>query len=259
MTGTLTIEPLANEFFDMPIAHRGFHDCNGSFGSGRPENSYSAFKAAISQGYGIELDIQLSADSVPVVFHDNSLERLLKINKKISDLTLDSLKQFRLSNQEKIPTLDEFLELVDGQVPILIELKDQDGFFSHSTGRLETAVANSLKKYKGPAAVMSFNPFLIKEFSLKLPDIPRGLVTGSFKELDWPELDSKTLATLRCLKEVSKVSASFISHEYSDLGSMNIKRLPKKTKIFSWTIRDIDQLKLALQRSHNVTFEGFVP
>ena len=83
MNSSLGVIPLENSFFEVPFAHRGLHDCNESFGAGRPENSFAAFRAAISRGYGIEVDIQLSADGIPIVFHDRCLKRILRILIKI--------------------------------------------------------------------------------------------------------------------------------------------------------------------------------
>ena len=155
MEASLTAIPLETVYFNVPFAHRGLHDCGGIFGSGRTENSFASFRAAINAGFGIELDLQLSADGVPVVFHDYNLKRLTKIDKNVSELKIKALKELRLSNNEIIPTFNEFLELVSGQVPVLVELKDQDGFLDSNIGRLEHEVAAALNKYDGPIAVMS--------------------------------------------------------------------------------------------------------
>ena len=259
MERQLTVAPLGDEFFNSPIAHRGLHDCDGIFGSGRSENSFAAFEAAMDRGYGIEIDVQLSADGVPVVFHDRSLKRLFKINKLVSDLPLRTLKNLLLENNEKIPTFDEFLKLISGRVPVLVELKDQSSFIDNNTSGIEDSIARSLKSYKGPIAVMSFNPHIVKCFGLRLPQIPRGLVTEAFKKSDWPEIDDQKLERLRSLKEVLDTSASFISHNHLDLRSKYIPELPSATRILSWTIRDKRELALALERSENVTFEGFIP
>ena len=259
MNGTLTTIPLAKSYFNVPFAHRGLHDCDGCFGYGQTENSFSSFRSAINLGYGIELDLQLSGDGVPVVFHDKSLKRLTQVDKNVSELEIKSLKELKLPNNETIPTFNEFLDLVAGQVPVLVELKDQNGFLDLNSGRLEYEVAVALRKYNGPIAVMSFNPYSIKEFGLQFPYIPRGLVTEAFKITDWPELDIKTLNNLRSLNEVKEVAASFISHEHLDLDSKFIKKMSPEVKIFSWTIRNKKALKVALTRSQNIMFEGFIP
>ena len=257
--GSLEAVPLPKSYFDAPFAHRGLHDCGGIFGFDRTENSPSAFRSAIRAGYGIELDLQLSSDGVPVVFHDNSLQRLTKLDKKVSDLEIKFLKELRLPNNESIPIFHEFLELVSGQVPVLVELKDQDGFLGSNIGRLEHAVAKALSKYYGPIAVMSYNPYSIKEFGLKLPSIPRGLVTEAFKTADWPKLSIETLMYLRTFNAVKEVQASFVSHKYSDLNINFIKKMPSHVRVFSWTIHNKKAREVALKKSQNITFEGFFP
>ena len=259
MHGALTAIPLPDRFFDAPIAHRGLHDCGGRFGYGRPENSFASLRSAIGEGYGIEVDIQLTADGVPVVFHDENLKRMIKVDKNVKDLTLTSLKEFRLSNEETIPTFEELLEVVCGRVPILIELKDQDGALGVNTGGIEDKVAVVLDNYIGAVAVMSYNHHSVKRFGLKQPSIPRGLVTEAFKESDWPLLSSEKLLNMRYLTGVEEVAASFISHEYSDLNSKYISQLSKKVKVLSWTVKKKRDFKLAITKSDNVTFEGFMP
>ena len=259
MRRPLSFVPLPNEFFVSPIAHRGLHDCDGRFGSGRTENSFAACMFAMMEGYGIEVDIQLSEDGVPVVFHDDSLKRLLRVNKKVNELPLNSLKKLRLANEEQIPTLDELLEMISGQVPVLVELKDQNSPFGNNINGIEDAVARSLKRYTGPIGVMSFNPSYVKVFGSKLPHIPRGLVTEAFTDSDGKNVIKKKPQIFRCLKELEEIAASFISHEHSDLDSDFILAMPESTKIFSWTIRNERELNKALKKSDNITFEGFIP
>mgnify|MGYP001398192859 FL=1 len=124
---------------------------------------------------------------------------------------------------------------------------------------MEDAVALLLKQYNGPVGVMSFNPQSVKLFGMKLPTVPRGLVTEEFHQRDWPHLNENELLSLRNLSAVNAIAASFVSHEYANLGSKYLNHIPKTTKIFSWTIRNVAELNLALERSHNVTFEGFLP
>lgn len=259
MKSSLSAVPLPESYFSVPFAHRGLHDCGGVFGSDRTENSLAAFQSAIDEGYGIELDLQLSADGLPVVFHDSSLKRIMKIQKKVSELDIKSLKKLMLPNNETIPTLDEFLEMVSGQVPVLVELKDQDGFLGSNIGRLEYAVAGALSKYDGPVAVMSYNPHSIKEFGLNLPSVARGLVTEAFDISDWPHLSIETLNELRALTAIKEVNASFVSHKHLDLDENFIKKIPPTVKVFSWTIRNKIDREIALKRSQNITFEGFLP
>ena len=132
---------------DVDYAHRGLH------GGDVPENSLAAFEKAAEKRYGIELDVQLTKDGVPVVFHDDSLLRVCGVDRLLRDCELSELRQFRLSGSEKetIPTFAEVLELVDGRVPLLVELK------TGSAG-LVRAVVPMLDEYNGSFCVESFDP-----------------------------------------------------------------------------------------------------
>lgn|GEM_PF-1416393 len=132
-----------------PVAHRGLHD------EVLEENTLPAFSAAIAEGYAIELDVNLTKDGVPVVIHDNELKRLMGLDARVSDMYLDDLKKERLKRSgEKVPTLDEALDLIAGQVPVLIEIKNFG-----MPGRLESAVLSALEGYSGEYALQSFNPW----------------------------------------------------------------------------------------------------
>ena len=134
---------------ETPIAHRGY------WGKNAPENSLSAFSKAIEKGYAIELDVQLLADNTVVVFHDESLARMTGNDGYLKYLNKEDLKALTLKgSKEKIPTLKEVLALVDGKVPLLIEIKNK-----HKVGNLEQAVLEELKSYNGEFAVQSFNPY----------------------------------------------------------------------------------------------------
>lgn len=110
--------PLGEPFVSTKYAHRGLHDKE------LPENSLAAFGAAVDRGFGIELDVRLTKDGVLVVFHDDTLTRMCGVDKRVSELTLDEIKELKLAGSEYgVPTLEEFLDCVGGKVPLLIELK----------------------------------------------------------------------------------------------------------------------------------------
>ena len=156
------------EPFLRDYAHRGLH------GQGVPENSRAAFERAVEKGLGIELDVQLSSDGQVVVFHDYTTDRMTGVKGKISEMTYDELTELNLGQtNEKIPLLSSVLEIVDGKVPILIELKGE----STST-ELCPAVCKVLEKYRGPILVESFNPMLIRGFARLRPDVPRGILSA---------------------------------------------------------------------------------
>ena len=250
-----------NEYFlRVPFAHRGLHDCAGVYSKKRVENSKSAIMAAIDKGVGIELDVRLSSDEVPIVFHDEYLGRLTDCNRKLSDLTASQLNDISLPNGECIPTLECILNLVCGQKPILIELKDSDGFLGTQVGILETKVAKLLSNYKGHAAVMSFNPYSIMFFGSIMPDIPRGLVTEKFEKKNWPRVSKSYIKLLNNFYYSIPLGVSFISHNYHHLEKKIINfHNNLGVNIFCWTVRTAAEAKNAFKLGCNITFEGFEP
>ena len=247
--------PLPESFLKAPIAHRGFHDK----GRGRPENSLAAFRAAIAAGYGIECDIQPSADGVPMVFHDYDLKRLTGIPGRIRGRTASELGALALTGgEEGIPTLAGMLDLVAGRVPLLIEIKDQDGAMGPNIGALETAVAVALKRYEGPVALMSFNPHSVAACGRAAPDIPRGIVTSAYAPDDWPLLPAAIRDRLRDIPDYDRAGASFISHDAADLSRPRVNALKARgASVLCWTIRSADAEAAARRIADNVTFEGY--
>jgi len=124
---------------DTPIAHRGLHDKT------IPENSLKAFEKAVVAGYPIELDVFLTPDEQLVVFHDNKLQRLCQQEGLIWETPWERLSQCKLKGtDQEIPLLSELLDLVDGRVPVMVEIKYQPKY-----QKLVDAVENALKEYKG--------------------------------------------------------------------------------------------------------------
>ena len=105
-------------------AHRGLHDVS----AGIPENSLAAFRRAKEKGYGVELDVFLTSDGHMVVHHDRSLKRICGMDRNIDQMTLEEVRALTLSGtDERIPTLDEVLSLIDGKIPMIIEMKSDRG------------------------------------------------------------------------------------------------------------------------------------
>ncbi len=159
-------------FQNRHYAHRGLFDNE----SDAPENSLAAFRKAVDAGYGIELDVQLSKDNQLVVFHDATLNRMCGIDGKVWEYTLEELKQFRLlKSDQQIPTFREFLEVVDGKVPFILEYK---------LDRAQTVVcqlANEvLKAYDGPYCIESFHPLALLWYRKNRPDVLRGQLCEEF-------------------------------------------------------------------------------
>lgn len=246
---------LPEAFVHAPLAHRALHDVD----DGRPENSRAAIAAAVSAGYGIEIDVQLSRDHVAMVFHDDVLDRLTGETGPVRALDASRLGDVGLrGGSEGIPALPEILHLVNGQVPLLIEIKDQDGQMGGNIGPLEQAVAQAVKGYKGPLALMSFNPYAVACIADLCPDIPRGLVTSSYDPQAWG-LPPQICDHLREIPDYDRVGASFISHEVDDLASARVAQLKADgARILCWTVRSSAQEEQARRVAENVTFEGYL-
>lgn len=248
---------LPDAFLGAPIAHRALHDVADR----RPENSRAAIRAAMARGYGIEIDLQLSRDGQAMVFHDYDLGRLTGVRGPIRQKTAAELGETPLLHgDEGIPTLREVLEIVDGTVPLLIEIKDQDGAMGAAIGALEEATAEVLRGYAGPVAVMSFNPHSVIKFKGLLPDVPRGITTCSYRPEDWQLLPAGTRDRLRGIPDFDTAGASFISHEAGDLDRAEVIALKNKgNPVLCWTIRSPKEEAEARRIADNVTFEGYLP
>lgn len=246
---------LSRDFLSAPIAHRALHDLK----CGRPENSRAAIQAAIAAGYGIEIDLQASADGQAMVFHDYDLARLTKTTGVIQHKTAAELGTIELrGGDEGVPRLDEVLKLVSGQVPLLIEIKDQDGALGPNVGELEAAVARVLKGYEGSYAVMSFNPHSVLHLKQLLPDVPRGLVTEVFDPEVWPA-PKDVCRRLTQIPDYEAAGCSFISHNWRDLSHPRVAELKAVgADILCWTVKSPEQEVQARKVAHNITFEQYL-
>lgn len=231
-------------------AHRGLYDNKGD----APENSKKAFQRAIKANYGIELDVQLTKDKIPVVFHDESLERVCNIQGKISDYTFRELKQFRLYQSfERIPKLQEVLQLVDGNVPLIVEIKCE-------TGKTEICqiVYDQLKQYEGLYCVESFHPFVVYWFRKNAPRVMRGQLSSDFAK----EGDKRFI--LRLLGNLLFNfwgKPDFIAYNccYSYRVSRQLCKKFYHAYMVAWTIQSKEQLKKNEKEYDMFIFEGFLP
>lgn len=244
---------LPNSFFARPITHRALHDDRVA------ENSIGAIEAAIACGYGIEVDVQPSADGVPMVFHDYDLGRLTKESGAIAQRSAEELGRIALSGGGgPIPTLKEVLDVTVGRVPLLIEIKDQDGALGPNVGALEQAVCSVLKGYTGDMALMSFNPHSVAACQIHAPEIPRGLVTCPYPAADWPTVPEHRRAELRTIPDYDRVGACFVSHQQDDLNAQHVTALKDRgVPILCWTVRSQEVESRARQVADNITFEGY--
>jgi len=210
-------------------AHRGYFDNENAV----PENSLAAFSAAIEAGYGIELDVQMSEDGVPVVFHDADLQRMCGVEGKIWEYSLAELSEMKLlDTEEGIPTLAEALELIDGQVPVIVEYK---------LDKVDTLVCERsdalLQEYDGAYCIQCFHPLALIWYKNNAPEIARGQLAQAF----WRDEDytGKPLyLLLSYMIENVATRPDFISYKFSDADnlSLNICRL-FGAKTAAWTLR----------------------
>lgn len=246
---------LPRSFLDRPLAHRALHDRK----AGRVENGMAAIRAAIEAGYGIECDVQLTSDGHAMVFHDDLLDRLTAETGPVRARTRAALEQIGLRDDAgTIPALETVLAETAGRVPLLIEIKDQDGAMGPNIGPLEQAVATALKSYKGDVAVMSFNPHSVAAMAKLAPDIPRGLTTSGYDPIFWPDLPPQVGDRLRDIPDYASSGACFISHEAADLARPRVAELKAQgAAILCWTIRSAAAEAEARKIADNVTFEGY--
>lgn len=251
------------DFLTRPIAHRAFHDLTQN----RPENSLAAVQAAVDAGYGIEIDLQPSSDGVPMVFHDDTLDRMTAETGPVTERTAAALGRIALHNAAGagIPTLEEVLRTVAGRVPLLIEVKDQSGNLGPVDGALERATAQTLEGYQGPVALMSFNPHSVAVLAAAAPQLPRGLTTCAFPASEFPQAEGNPAmearrAALAAIAEFDSTGSVFISHRWRDLTQPRVAELKAQgAAILSWTIRSPEEEAIARQIAQNITFEHYAP
>ena len=237
-----------------PIAHRGLHDRS----RGIVENTLSAARAAVARNFAIECAVLLSADEVPVVFHDDTLDRLTEASGPLAARTLAELKAIPLRDTEdRIPTLVELLDTTGGRVPLVVELKST----WQGDRRLEEKVAPIVAAYRGPLAVMSFDPDSMLAMRRLVPTVPRGLTADHFGPHDeGGNRSGLARFALRHLFATATVRPSFISYGIDALPApapLLLRRLGMP--LITWTIRTPADLAKARRYVDQITFEGFDP
>lgn len=226
-----------------PIAHRGYHDLNKAVW----ENTLSAFDRAVERGYSIECDVHLSSDGVPVIFHDDDLKRLTGTEGYIWQRSAAEMAALRIGGTaDHAPTLQEVLDRVAGRVPLVIELK---GIPGKDDGLVEK-VCSLLRDYRGQAAIMSFDHWLIRQFPAHAGDIPTGLTAYGTKDHEM-EAHFSMLAH----------GVSFVSYSVSDLPNRFIGFVRERLNmpVITWTVRDQAAVERTFAHADQMTFEGFEP
>lgn len=234
-------------------AHRGLFDNN----SDAPENSLAAFKKAVDMGFGIELDVTLSKDKVPVIMHDDSLLRACGEDSDISRYTLEELKErfYLFNSSERIPALAEVLAAVDGKVPLIVEIKcdNTDMTVCEESFKL-------LDDYKGLYCVESFNPLCVNWFKKYRPDIVRGQLSDNFikgKEKGNPVI--LFFCQNLVFNFLTKPDFIAFNKKYTDMLSFRLVRKLYKVPTVAWTIKSKTELETAKKDFDIMIFDSFIP
>lgn len=245
--------PDRSAFLQVLYAHRGLHDNEGP----APENSLAAFGRAVEAGYGIELDVQLTKDKVPVVFHDFTLRRVCGGEGKVRDYTFEELQQFRLCESgEQIPSFRQVLELVNGRVPLIIEYK------AAGVDVEVCSVADRLlDSYRGLYCVESFNPMAVFWYRRHRREVMRGQLSQNHlreKEGGYPKV---LLFALQHLLFNFLTAPDFIAynHRHHKNVSRRLCRSLYGSTAVAWTIRSAEELERHQKNFDMFIFEGFEP
>jgi glycerophosphoryl diester phosphodiesterase len=236
-----------------PVAHRGLH------GNGIAENSLSAAAAAIAANYTIEVDLQLSADGVVVVFHDETLDRLTTETGELSLRTAAQLRAIKLKDTgDHIPLLAELLQLVAGKVPLILELKSP----WNGVSTLARTVADQLLHYEGPVAVMSFDPDLVEALKIHAPGLPRGIVAErAYIHPYWKFLTPARKRYLGLLLHLWRTKPHFVAYAQFNLPALapwiarNILGMP----LLTWTVRVPRERERVARWADQIIFEHIRP
>ena len=232
-------------------AHRGLHN------STRPENSMSAFRAALEHGYGIELDVHLMKDGNLAVIHDSSLKRTAGADVKIEDLTLADLDRYHLGGTlERIPLFREVLELFDGKAPMIIELKAA----GNNHGALCEAVCKMLEDYSGVYCIESFDPRCIIWLRKHRPDIIRGQLTENYFKSKSP-LPGVLKFILANQIENFLTLPDFVAYRFCDRKTFSNTLVRKLWGVQGviWTLKTMEEYDAAVTEGWIPIIEDFEP
>ncbi len=229
--------PDFSDFFGKVFAHRGM------FGGKIAENSLEAFAKAVENGYGIELDVQVSGDGQAVVYHDYNLIRLHGESTPISEMTVEELSEYGIC------TLRQALEVIDGKVPLIVELKGETKDVS-----ICPIAAELLDEYVGPYCIESFNPYILKWYKDCRPEVIRGQVSMRAKDCGKGVkfLPVQTLTTNFITRP------DFIAYHYKHTGNLSLRicRRLYKTPVVAWTLQEADQWSNCADKSDSFICEG---
>ncbi|MET0257937.1 MAG: glycerophosphodiester phosphodiesterase family protein, partial [Methylobacterium sp.] len=238
-----------------PIAHRGLHDRS----AGIPENTIAAAEAAIAGGYAIECDIQPSRDGEAMVFHDEALGRLTTDAAPTASRDATHLSALSVAGtQQRIPTLSEYVTVIAGRTPLIVEIKTQ---FDEDLS-LSRRVAAVIADYPGPVALKSFDPRIVGALADLAEGVPRGIVAErSQEDPSYARLTRTQRFGLANLLHLHQSRPDFVSWRVDDLpgGVPYLCRQLGRMPVMTWTVRTDDQRKSAAAHADQMVFEGFRP
>lgn len=242
--------PDRTPFQGILYAHRGLHNNETA-----PENSMKAFSMAVDAGYGIELDVQLTKDKIPVVFHDFTLNRVCGVPGKVAEYTYEELQNLSLcSSGEKIPSFEDFLKLVQGRVPLIVELKIEWMDYS-----VCSAADKLLSNYSGVYCIESFHPLALLWYRRHRNGVMRGQLSDAFlREADKRGLLYFLLQHM-LFNFVTKPDFIAYNHKYYRSLSRQICHKVYRSLTVAWTIRNQQELDAGAKEFDLFIFEGFLP
>jgi glycerophosphoryl diester phosphodiesterase len=238
-----------------PIAHRGLHDR----AAGVPENTLAAAEAAIAGDFGIECDVQLSADGEAMVFHDFALGRLTEAADEVRATRAEVLRGLVVAGSaERVPTLADLLGLVAGRVPLVVEIKSRhDGDLA-----LARRTAEVVQDYEGPLALKSFDPDVVGALAGLAPGRPRGIIAESHNDgPDYASLSPERRRSLANLLHLDESRPDFLSWRVADLpcAPTFLCRRLAGMPVMTWTVRTEADRAAAAAHADQMVFEGFRP
>lgn len=240
--------PDISGFLGTHYAHRGLFDNR----TNAPENSINAIQKAVEAGYGIEFDVQLTKDNVPVVFHDASLKRMCGVEGNIWDYTWQELRKFKLADSDQtIPTLEKVLRVIGGKVPLIIEYK---------MDRADTVICKIgnriLERYQGKYCIESFHPFALRWYRKNRPDIVRGQLSEDFAK---GGEKNPLLIIMTYLLTNFLTRPDFVAYRHRDAGNLS-RRICRKLGALAvaWTVKNQEQYERARTQFDLFIFDSFL-
>lgn len=233
------------------FAHRGLYNEAMKV----PENSMAAFRRAVEAGYGIELDVQMTKDNIPVIFHDNTMERMCGVKSKVEDYTYEELAQFKLADSEEgIPRLEDMLALVSGRVPLIVEIKSETKNVSFCA-----VIDRMLRAYQGEYCIESFNPMVLLWFRRYHNSTIRGQLSSNFRFDGGYKSPIHFCMTHLLLNFFTAPDFIAYNHQFEEEPGRRICHWLYRHPAAAWTIRSKEELEKMSGKFDVFIFENFLP